>query len=284
VRIVNDPISGRLAKWLLRNTATGCRVRLNFRSRSDGSELGPVRASWSATPDPIQYIFAEESGTVTVTPFWDPEKEPGRFTYDVSPGSDGEGVAVAIKHDGDDEVYAFGPELYHPMPQPLKAPSLRLPAPFLRHHRSPGVPAVRRTGVDGSRRHSDDDALRPLRPEARRGAAARKAARRGPKSGPKHRRGSVVGGGRQCLAVARCRRLLPVPHDLIIRRSEVRVLPGPCAGTGLPGWPHLPENGPPEIIQHAGGLPAVLRVAARPCRRSPPRRVRRSTPRFRQSG
>ena len=86
-----------------------------------------MRGSWSATPEPIQYIFADESGKVTVTPFWDPEKEPARFTYDVSPGSDGEGVAVAIKHDGDDEVYAFGPEIYHPMPQPLKNPILRLP-------------------------------------------------------------------------------------------------------------------------------------------------------------
>lgn len=58
---------------------------------------------------------------------WDPEKEPGRFTYDVSPGSDGENVAVEMKHDGDSEAYAFGPELYHFLPGPLKAPPLRLP-------------------------------------------------------------------------------------------------------------------------------------------------------------
>ena len=54
------------------------------------------------------------------------------------------------------------------------APLPRSPT-HVRHARRPGVPALRREGVHGPRRHRDDDDLRPPRPADRRGRQAQRA-------------------------------------------------------------------------------------------------------------
>jgi hypothetical protein len=108
VRVVNEPLQGRLARVLLRNPAAGCRVAMSFVSRSDGT--GPaVRGKWSASAEPL--------ATVPISPgtfgrIFDPEKIPQTLTLDVSPAAEGESIAVAIKHNNDPQAYAFDPEIY----------------------------------------------------------------------------------------------------------------------------------------------------------------------------
>ena len=56
IAIINEPIEGWLGKWLLRNPATGCQVKLSYRSRSrcNGSRskmrTAPRVSSSSPTP------------------------------------------------------------------------------------------------------------------------------------------------------------------------------------------------------------------------------------------
>jgi hypothetical protein len=75
VDVFNDPISGWPAKWLLRNTATGCHVKVRLRSLSDGREMPWWRGKWSAQPEPVQYLtVTRPDGNETIQPFWDPEQ------------------------------------------------------------------------------------------------------------------------------------------------------------------------------------------------------------------
>jgi hypothetical protein len=127
VKVYNEPISGWPARWLLRNTATGCHVKLRLRSRSDGSATPWWRGKWSARPEPIQTLTVTlRDGREILQQFWDPQKEPAMFTYDLPSGEDGEGVAVAIKHDGDTEAYAYAASVYRHLPGPLKDAGLAL--------------------------------------------------------------------------------------------------------------------------------------------------------------
>lgn len=52
ITVVNEPIEGWLGKWLLRNPATGCQVKLTYRSRSDEKTLS-TPGKWSAKPEPL---------------------------------------------------------------------------------------------------------------------------------------------------------------------------------------------------------------------------------------
>ena len=51
VRVTNRPLEGWRGRWLLRNTANGCKVAVTFRSRSDG-KVTEMQGRWSATPQP----------------------------------------------------------------------------------------------------------------------------------------------------------------------------------------------------------------------------------------
>lgn len=128
IAVVNEPIEGWLGKWLLRNPASGCQVKLSYRSRSD--EKGPWTAGkWSAKPEPVQWLPVQsEDGTQSINQFPDTEKLPDMLVYDVSPGRRGGVVAVALKRDGERQAYAFGWMLYAALPDgPLADSSLELP-------------------------------------------------------------------------------------------------------------------------------------------------------------
>lgn len=123
VKVINAPIRGRLGRWLIRNPANGCRVKLALKSRSDESVVGPFPAKWSAKPEPLQWI-AHENG---IHPFIDPEKIPDGLVYDLHPGREGSTLAVAIKRDGELEAYAFNPVIYASLPDaPLQAEEMKL--------------------------------------------------------------------------------------------------------------------------------------------------------------
>ena len=109
VRVINEPLSGRLSRVLLRNSAAGCRVSMEFKSRSDGKTV-TARGKWSAQPEPLAIIgYGEQVGRV-----FDPEKIPMGLTLDLSASEEGETVAVAIKHNNDAAAYAYDPEVYAP--------------------------------------------------------------------------------------------------------------------------------------------------------------------------
>jgi hypothetical protein len=108
IHVVNEPLRGRLANYLLRNPATGCQVTMEFASRSDGSRVN-ARGKWSARSEPFAIVPA---GAAALAQVFDPERLPQTMTFDVSPSTVGEPVAVAIKHNGDAQAYAFDPEIY----------------------------------------------------------------------------------------------------------------------------------------------------------------------------
>ncbi len=107
VRVINEPLSGRLSRILLRNSATGCRVSIEFRSKSDGKTV-TARGKWSAQPEPLAIIgYGEQVGRA-----YDPEKIPMGLTLDLSASEEGETVAIAIKHNNDAAAFAYDPEVY----------------------------------------------------------------------------------------------------------------------------------------------------------------------------
>lgn len=108
VRVVNEPLSGWLSHVLLRNPAMGCRVKLEFKSTSDGMTTG-ARGKWSAKPEPLTLL---PTGPNTVVRAFDAEKIPQALTIDLSPSKDGEPVAVAIKHNNDLHAFAYDPDVY----------------------------------------------------------------------------------------------------------------------------------------------------------------------------
>ena len=118
IKVVNAPLTGFKAKWLLRNDATGCRVELIFRSKSDRSEK-EVPGRWSGAPEPLaptpdgRFVF-------------DATKTPQSFTFDVPPGPGGEILGIAIKDDGDTRAFAFSAQSY-------LVPGLKHPAYELAH-------------------------------------------------------------------------------------------------------------------------------------------------------
>jgi hypothetical protein len=97
IAVINEPIEGWLGKWLLRNPATGCQVKLSYRSRSDEKGLWTA-GKWSAKPEPLQWLPVQnEDGTQSINQFPDTEKLPDMLVYDISPGRRGGVVAVALK-------------------------------------------------------------------------------------------------------------------------------------------------------------------------------------------
>jgi hypothetical protein len=122
VAVRNEPIEGILAKWLLRNPASGCRVEVSIRSESDDLEV-QFAGKWSATPEPISYAVGD-----SLTEYADPQKIPAMLSLDVLASRKGEWVAIAIKHDGEGEAYGYGTDLYfNPESKPLRNAGLALP-------------------------------------------------------------------------------------------------------------------------------------------------------------
>ena len=63
---------------------------------------------------------------------------------------------------------------HQPRPRYRQAVRLPRPTPHVRHARGPGVPALRRAGLHGPRRHRHDDALRAPHAPARRRRPSRR--------------------------------------------------------------------------------------------------------------
>jgi hypothetical protein len=128
IAVINQPIEGWLGKWLLRNPATGCQVKLTYRSRSDEKTFS-TPGKWSAKPEPLQWLPVQNAdGSQAIVQYADTEKLPDMLVYDISPGRRGGVVAVALKRDGERQAYAFGWMLYSALPDgPLADDSLELP-------------------------------------------------------------------------------------------------------------------------------------------------------------
>jgi hypothetical protein len=130
VRVINRSLEGWRSRWLLRNVATGCTVRVKFISRSDrtGAEFN---GRWSGHPEPYTFTTIHNTtGTVGLTVnalIVDPTKIPQTRVMDVSPGKEGQVVGIAIKTEGHDEAYGFGPESYLYETSHLQNPEWELP-------------------------------------------------------------------------------------------------------------------------------------------------------------
>lgn len=120
VRVVNYPLSGWRGRWLLRNVANGCRVKVRFISRSDGSRVD-FNGRWSGNSEPFTPVPVQ--GGVARVP--DPTKVPQTRLIDVSPSEEGQVVGIAIKTHECMEAYGFGPESY--LHDRLQNPDWRLP-------------------------------------------------------------------------------------------------------------------------------------------------------------
>ena len=55
IRVINEPLSGWRSHIFLRNSAAGCRVSMEFKSKSDGKTV-EARGKWSAQPEPLAII------------------------------------------------------------------------------------------------------------------------------------------------------------------------------------------------------------------------------------
>jgi hypothetical protein len=121
VKVINTPIGKPFGRFLLRNTATNCRVRLTFTSRSDGKEAWSGPAKWDAQPEPIQWL-PHEGG---IHEFIDQRSATASEIYDLPPGESGSSLAIALKRDGQVEAWAFSTILYYALPSsPLSAPGI----------------------------------------------------------------------------------------------------------------------------------------------------------------
>jgi hypothetical protein len=103
--VTNNRLSSR---WLLRNDATGCRVDVTFRSRSDGKTVH-IPGRWSGHPQPLDYHVLP-TGQIATT--FRPEAVPPTLTFDLSPDPDGQNLGIAIKRQGDTSAYAFTSSSY----------------------------------------------------------------------------------------------------------------------------------------------------------------------------
>lgn len=114
--VVNYPLAGRLEKFwsrifrVDRRHAT-CEVRLDFLSK-DGKEtyISSMPADWSSTSEPLTRFYDPSDSSLKTFP--DIAKKARRWVLDVRPTGYGEPVAVAVKHEGQRECYAFNSESY----------------------------------------------------------------------------------------------------------------------------------------------------------------------------
>jgi hypothetical protein len=108
LRVTNQPLAGKLGKLLLRNAATGCRVDVVFKSRSDGKETY-IPGRWSGLAEPLE-LHVLPTGQFART--YRQEAVPPTLVLDLSPDPAGHHVGIAIKRDGDRSAYAFTSESY----------------------------------------------------------------------------------------------------------------------------------------------------------------------------
>lgn len=114
--VINHPLTGSLEKHFNkifhvdRRHAT-CEVHLDFLSRHEEKiYISAMPADWSSTPEPLTYIY--DPSNFSGKAFPDITKKANRWTLDIRPTGRGESIAVAVKHEGQKECYAFNSESY----------------------------------------------------------------------------------------------------------------------------------------------------------------------------
>lgn len=114
--VINHPLTGLLEKFCSkifhvdRRSAT-CEVQLDFISRDEEETyISLMPADWSSTPEPFGRIY--DPSDLSIKAFPDIAKKANRWTLDIRPTGRGESIAVAVKHEGQKECYAFNSESY----------------------------------------------------------------------------------------------------------------------------------------------------------------------------
>jgi len=110
--IYNKPL-GRPWRWVeRREPASGCHVKLAFiDSETNETKFQPILARWSPTPEPLR--ITEIGGQLKQVV--EPALVVAGERYSLDPTDEGANVAVAVKHEGENEAYAFnGYSYYYP--------------------------------------------------------------------------------------------------------------------------------------------------------------------------
>jgi hypothetical protein len=109
VRLANRRLRGLWRRLFTRNPALECQVSLTF--RSEGGEVGPIPARWSARPEPIRF---EPGGGAS----FDPSLVPDSYRLTLPATDQREEVAVAIGNQGRCSAFSapsYGaPAWHHP--------------------------------------------------------------------------------------------------------------------------------------------------------------------------
>lgn len=111
LRVTNQPLTGRLGMLLLRNSATGCRVDVVFKSRSDGMETH-IPGRWSGMPEPLELHVVQSGSSTALVRTYRQEAVPATLVVDLSPDAAGHNLGIAIKRDGNRSAFAFTSESY----------------------------------------------------------------------------------------------------------------------------------------------------------------------------
>jgi hypothetical protein len=121
VEIRNKPIFRPLRALLVRDSAKGCEVSLEFRTPGQKHlAISEVRARWSHQPEPIRSVpvatsTASQPGasspSVQFVPQYDPALVPQTLRFDVPAGDVGYEVGIAILR-ADGTAHAWGADSY----------------------------------------------------------------------------------------------------------------------------------------------------------------------------
>lgn len=143
------------ARFLPRDTATNCRVRRTFTSRSNGRAAWSGPAKWDAQPEPIQWLPSEGG----IHEFIDQRPATASEVYG-SATPPGQGAAPrALSAAAFDRRRPVGnPGSGHSSPYPRHPP----PAPYVGHPGRAHLPADRRAGLHGPCADHRDDDLHPF--------------------------------------------------------------------------------------------------------------------------
>jgi hypothetical protein len=114
----------RIDKWLMRATATGCKVTVSFEDLASGARpITNEQMRWDATAEPLNF-YVDATGRLASHP--DLTKVPQSLSLDVAPDSV-ETIGLAIKYQGEESAHAFGAWSYfHGGPRLFADPRLEL--------------------------------------------------------------------------------------------------------------------------------------------------------------
>lgn len=108
IRVLNLPLTPKLAWLFNRRSADGCEVHISFQRRGEQQPRVSMSGRWSGHPEPVRLELRGEPPTVVG--IYDPTLVPSSYRFDVPATGAWQEVAVAVLRDG--EVYAFSAESY----------------------------------------------------------------------------------------------------------------------------------------------------------------------------